>query len=57
MIRVNKSLGIDESEISFAYARSPGPGGQNVNKVATKTTLSWNVLESSALTDSLSKGG
>lgn len=51
MIRVNKSLSIDETEISISFVRSPGPGGQNVNKVATKAALQWNVLESPALTN------
>ncbi len=51
MIRVNRLLGIDEAEISIAYTRSAGPGGQNVNKVATKAALRWNVRESPALTE------
>jgi len=51
MIRINNSLSIDEAEVSFTYARSPGPGGQNVNKVATKATLIFDVFESSSLTN------
>lgn len=51
MIRVNRQLGIDEAEISITYSRSPGPGGQNVNKVATKAALLWNVRESPALSE------
>ncbi|MDO4582477.1 MAG: alternative ribosome rescue aminoacyl-tRNA hydrolase ArfB [Planctomycetia bacterium] len=35
-------LEIPESEISFTFVRSSGPGGQNVNKVASKAVLSWN---------------
>ena len=34
----------------MAYARSGGPGGQNVNKVSSKVELRWNPTTSSALT-------
>jgi ribosome-associated protein len=34
---------IPESELSFTYARSGGPGGQNVNKVASKVQLRWEI--------------
>lgn len=38
------------SEFVFTTSRSSGPGGQNVNKVNTKVTLSWNIHQS-ALSD------
>lgn len=38
---VNSRLTIVESELSVTYARSGGPGGQNVNKVNSKVTLKW----------------
>jgi ribosome-associated protein len=41
---------IPRAEISFRFDASSGPGGQNVNKVATKATLRWNVLHSQAWT-------
>lgn len=33
-------------EISFSFARSSGPGGQNVNKVNSKAILAWPVAQS-----------
>ena len=51
MVRINERLEIPESEISFRYSRSSGPGGQNVNKVATKVTLLFDVRASEALSD------
>jgi len=36
-------------EISFQFVRSSGAGGQNVNKVASKAVLRWNVRESPSL--------
>jgi ribosome-associated protein len=39
------------SEVSFKAVRSSGPGGQNVNKVASKVILSFDLLLSNGLTD------
>ncbi len=36
-----RTVEIPMSEIQFTFARSSGPGGQNVNKVASKATLRW----------------
>ncbi|HEV7983125.1 MAG TPA: peptide chain release factor-like protein, partial [Xanthobacteraceae bacterium] len=39
MIRINDTISIDESEVSETFIRSSGPGGQNVNKLATAVQL------------------
>ncbi len=49
MITVTDSVTIPESEIEWSYARSGGPGGQNVNKVASKTHLRWHMAPSEAV--------
>ena len=36
-------------ELHFSFARSAGPGGQNVNKVESKAVLHWDVASSRAL--------
>ncbi len=42
---------IPHDEFEFQFARSSGPGGQNVNKVNSKATLRWRPLESPSLPD------
>jgi len=44
-------FGIPETELELQYSRSSGPGGQNVNKTATKATLRWDVTGSRSLPD------
>ena len=51
MLHVNDDLSIPLKEFHFSFSRSPGPGGQNVNKVNTKVTLRWDVVNSPSLTD------
>lgn len=41
------------SELELSYARSSGPGGQNVNKVNSKAVLRWNILQSPSLPEVL----
>ncbi len=41
MLTVNHFIQIDETELEFSFARSGGPGGQNVNKVNSKAVMRW----------------
>ena len=43
MIKINSTLKLDEAELNFTFARSSGPGGQNVNKLNTKALMKWNI--------------
>ena len=49
MIEITPSIYIDEQEVEFAFIRSAGPGGQNVNKVSTAVQLRFNLGESTSL--------
>jgi ribosome-associated protein len=49
MLEVNPQLRIPESEFLWTYVRSGGPGGQNVNKVASKAVLRWGLAASPSL--------
>ena len=47
MIQITPTLAIDERELDERFVRASGPGGQNVNKVATADELRFNVQDSS----------
>lgn len=51
MIEVTPTLSIPETEITVSFVRATGPGGQNVNKVATAAQLRFDVANSPSLTD------
>ena len=51
MIRINDHISIDEEEIAESFIRSSGPGGQNVNKLATAVQLRFDVRHSPSLPD------
>jgi ribosome-associated protein len=49
VLQVNESIAIPDEEFVWSFARSGGPGGQNVNKVSSKAILRWDVAHSPSL--------
>lgn len=49
MLNVSNKISIRLTEFKFSYARSPGPGGQNVNKVNSKVILKWAIHRTKSL--------
>jgi len=53
MLNVNEKIAIRLTEFKFSYARSPGPGGQNVNKVNSKVILKWAIHRTKSLPETV----
>ena len=53
MLQVTAAIQIPDSELIESFVRASGPGGQNVNKVASAVELRFDVAASPSLTDAL----
>jgi len=49
MLKITPNIILNEAEITLNFIRAPGPGGQNVNKVATAVQLRFDVKHSPSL--------
>jgi ribosome-associated protein len=48
-MEITPRIAIPDEELHFSFARSGGPGGQNVNKVASKAILHWDLSANASL--------
>ncbi len=48
-MEITETVTIPDEELLFTFARSGGPGGQNVNKVASKAVLHWSLTANTSL--------
>lgn len=54
-MEITPTVSIDDAEINFRFIRASGPGGQNVNKVATAVQLTFDVRNSASLSTPVQK--
>ncbi|HVW68787.1 MAG TPA: alternative ribosome rescue aminoacyl-tRNA hydrolase ArfB [Steroidobacteraceae bacterium] len=50
-LEISPAVVIPDTDLSFAFVRASGPGGQNVNKVSSAVQLRFDMAGSTALTD------
>ena len=53
MLSITRTFSINPAELKFTFVRAPGPGGQNVNKLATAVQLRFNVLNSPSVPETI----
>lgn len=53
MLKVSRTISIDDSELEERFVRASGPGGQHVNKVSTAVELRFDVRRSPSITDTV----
>lgn len=53
MIQITSSIGINESEVEEHFIRSPGPGGQKVNKTESAVQLRFNARKCTSLSNAV----
>ena len=54
MIEITPAIALDDSELEFAFLRASGPGGQNVNTVATAVQMRFDARRSPSLPNDVS---
>src|SRR5262245_37149977 len=54
MIEISGHIALDEDELEFSFIRASGPGGQNVNKVATAVQMRFDARRPPSLPDAVS---
>ncbi len=53
MLEINSNITIKSSELHFDFVRSSGPGGQNVNKVASAVQLRYDIRNSTSIPEEI----